>query len=76
MSKPKRKLGDQIRQAVDDSGLSRYAICKATRIDQGGFSHFMAGKAGLTLANLDLVADVIGLGVTLNGKPVGGRKGR
>jgi len=60
-------LGDQIRQAVDDSGLSRYAICKATRIDQGGFSHFMAGKAGLTLANLDLVAEVLGLRIVADG---------
>jgi predicted XRE-type DNA-binding protein len=63
--KPKRhKLSEQIRRAVDASGLSRYQICKATGIDQASFSRFMAGKVGLTQANLDAVADMLGLEVT------------
>ena len=63
MKSKRRKLSDQIRRAVDTSGLSRYRICKETGIDEGGFSRFMAGKVGMTQANLDAVADVLGLEV-------------
>ncbi len=64
MGKQRVKLSDQIRQAVDASGMSRYAICKASGIDQGGMSNFMAGKRGLSLAALDALADVLGLSIT------------
>jgi transcriptional regulator with XRE-family HTH domain len=55
------KLSDQIRKAIDLSGLSRYRICKLTGIDQGAFSKFMAHKGGLSIASLDDVAEVLGL---------------
>ena len=55
------KLSDQIRKAVDLSGLSRYRICQLTGIDQGALSKFMAHKGGLSVANLDNVAEVLGL---------------
>ena len=61
MGKKRATLGDEIRQAVNASGMSRYAICKVTGIDQASFSRFMAGKVGLTLANLAAVADVLDL---------------
>jgi predicted XRE-type DNA-binding protein len=61
MSKKRAKIGDQIRQAVNDSDMSRYAICKATGIDQASFSRFMAGKVGLTLLHIEGIADLLGL---------------
>jgi len=69
MSKKQAKLGDQIRQAIDDSGLSRYAICKACNIDQGGFHRFMAGKGGMTLANFEAVAELLDLRIVAGGNP-------
>ena len=74
MTRKRAKLSDQIRQAVDESGMSRYAICKATGIDQGMFSHFMAGKVALGLANVDKLADLLGLDVVARKKR--GRKAR
>ncbi len=62
------KLSDQIRRAIDRSGLSRYAICKKTGIDKGLMSRFMAGKSGLSMASLDALADVLGLDITTSGK--------
>jgi hypothetical protein len=61
MKKRRVKLSDQLRGAVDKSGMSRYAICKATGIDQGMFSHFMAGRIGMGLGNVDALADLLGL---------------
>lgn len=63
MTKTRVKLSDQVRRAVDDSGLSRYRICKLAGIDEGSFSRFMAGKVGLSLPTLDALADVLGLDV-------------
>lgn len=46
-------LSEQLRLAVDGCGQSRYAICKATGIDQGHFSRFMSGTPALSLTTLD-----------------------
>jgi len=55
------KLTDQIRRAIDESGMSRYRLWKETGIDQAVLSRFMAGKAGMALKSLDVLADALGL---------------
>lgn len=64
----KKRFSDQLRQAIDGSGYSRYAIGKVCGIDKGQMSRFMAGKEGLSLAYLDSIADMIGLQVILDPK--------
>ena len=49
MTKRRIRLSDQVRRAVDGCAMTRYAIYKATNIDQGTLSRFVAGKAGLSL---------------------------
>ena len=62
--KPKRKtLSDELRDAVERSGLTRYAIWQETGIDQGTMSKFMAGNRGLSLESIDKLADLLGLHV-------------
>ena len=68
MAKKRTKLSDQVRRAVDESGVSRYAICKATGIDQGQFSRFMAGQTGLSISALDALADALRLDIVTSGK--------
>ena len=68
------KLSQQLRDAIDASGMSRYAICKATGIDQAAMSRFMAGRAGMTLANIDAVFQLLELDVMP--KTTSSRKGR
>jgi transcriptional regulator with XRE-family HTH domain len=58
-----KRFSDQIRDAVNASGMSRYAICKAIGFNQGAMSRFMAGKAGLSMEMLDLLAELLGLAV-------------
>lgn len=60
--KPKR-FSDQIRRLIETSGYSRYAICKATGLDNGAMSHFLAGHRGLSLDSLDALAGFLGLEV-------------
>ena len=79
MSKKRIRFSDQIRRAVDSSGLSRYRICKEAGIDQATFSRFMSGKVGMALPTLDALADVLGLDVVAREKTDaahGGRKAR
>jgi transcriptional regulator with XRE-family HTH domain len=67
MSARRIKLSDQIRRAVDASGVTRYRIAKASGINHAAMSRFMAGKGGLSVKTLDALADVIGLDVVACG---------
>jgi len=69
MGAKRAKLSDQVRRAVNQSGMSRYAICKAIGMDQSIMSRFMTGKGGLQMDSLDALADVLGLAV-VNVRPV------
>lgn len=66
------KVLDEIRKAIKKSKLSRYAISKATGIDQGHLSKLMAGQAGLSVDRLELLADFLELEITIRPK----RKGK
>lgn len=68
MNKKRLTLADEIRRAVDSSGLSHLAIGRATEIDKGLFSRFMAGLSGLSVSNLNKLGDVLDLHIT-TGKP-------
>ena len=64
MGKQRVKLSDQIRRAVEASGLSRYRISKDLGIAESTMSRFMSGKGGLSMDNLDALADLLDLNVT------------
>ena len=56
-------MTDQIRQAIDDSGLTRYRIAQDTGIDESTLAKFYHGTRGLSLDNLDLLCEYLGLQV-------------
>jgi transcriptional regulator with XRE-family HTH domain len=58
-----RTFSDQIRGAVEASGLSRYRICKEIGITESTMSRFMNAKGGLSMASLDRLADLLALAV-------------
>lgn len=68
------KLSDQIRQAVDACGQTRYAIAKATGIDAATLSRFMSAERGLPMKTLDRLADFLELNIT-TGKSGKAKKG-
>jgi transcriptional regulator with XRE-family HTH domain len=63
-----KRFSDQIRRAVDSSGMSRYAICKAIGLPQSAMSRFMAGNSGLSLDTLDKLAELLGFSVATRPK--------
>jgi hypothetical protein len=67
MSKRRISFADQIRLAVLHAPVSRNALCKAARVDKGNLSRFMAGKAGLSLAKVVALADLLGLDIVARG---------
>jgi hypothetical protein len=61
--KQRKSFTDELRLAVEESGLTRYAIWQATGIDQGSMCKFLNGERGLGLDSIDKLADLLGLHV-------------
>jgi transcriptional regulator with XRE-family HTH domain len=61
MAKRSKSLADQIRRAVDESGLSQYAICKMIDVDKAQMSRFMSGERFLSEASLNRLATALNL---------------
>jgi hypothetical protein len=55
------KLTEQIRQAIDTCGKTRYQISQDTGIDQATLCRFMGHKGGLSNPILDTLGEYLGL---------------
>lgn len=70
MAKKRPKLvSDQIRQAIDDSGLTRYRISQETGISETALALFYNGQRGLSMKALNALGEFLQLKVTLGRKP-------
>jgi hypothetical protein len=59
-------ITERIQEAIRSAGMSRYAISKATGIDQGQLCRFMQGQpGGLSFESVDKVLDCLGLVVEI-----------
>jgi transcriptional regulator with XRE-family HTH domain len=70
-AKPKRTklVSDQLRQAIDDSGLTRYRIAQETGISATALALFYNGQRGLSSKALDKLGEFLQLTITLGRKP-------
>lgn len=66
--KRRQRFSDEIRAAIERSGVSRYALCKRVGLAQSAMSRFMSGEQGLSLAVLDRLAAALDLHVVV-GRP-------
>jgi transcriptional regulator with XRE-family HTH domain len=73
VTKRSKLLTDQLRQTIDDSGLTRYNIAKATGIDESALAKFYNGHRGLSMDALNALGEFLQLTITLGRKP--GKKG-
>ena len=69
MTRKRVKLTDQLRQAIDTCGKSRYQVGQETGIDPATLCRFMHKQGGLSMDGLDLIADCLGLNITTGSKP-------
>ena len=67
MARTRVKVSVQLRRAIDASGVSRYAICKAGRIDQALLSRFMSGQGWFSVETVDRLGEVLGLRIVAEG---------
>lgn len=69
---------EQLRQAMDESGKSRYALAKATGIDGATLHRFYYGEGNLSADGIDRLAEVLGLELAKKHGPKrkGTKKGR
>jgi hypothetical protein len=61
-------LTDQIRKAIDDSGLTRYRIAKETGISESSLAYFYNGQRGLSTEALDAIGECLVLTIKLGRK--------
>ena len=61
-----KKLSDQVRNAIDNSGLTRYRIAKETQIDESALAKFYNGHQGLSLKALDRLGEYLGLEIIIS----------
>ena len=60
-----KKLSDEIKDAVNASGMSRYAICKTLGIAEATMSRFMNAKGGLSMEFIDRLAELLGMHIVV-----------
>lgn len=61
MKRKPEPISDQLRRILRESDVSRYAISKATGIDQAVLSRFLAGTQGLSLETIDAIGHVLNI---------------
>ena len=69
MAKNRTKpLSDQVRQAIHDSGQSRYRIALETKIDESALAKFYNGHRTLSMPALDRLGEYLELRIVMDKK--------
>lgn len=68
------RLLDDIRDAIEASGQTRYRIAKESGIAESVLSRLMSGERGLSIEGMERLAEYLGLEIVI--RPKGRRRGR
>ena len=55
------KVSEQLRKAMERSGMTRYEIAKQAGIEQSSLSRFFSGDRGLSQDAIDAICKLLGL---------------
>ena len=70
-----KRLTEQLREAIAESGMTRYQIAKRTGVSEATWSRFFTGKRGLSMEALDSLGACLRLTIVSERKP-SKRKGK
>lgn len=70
-----KTLSDQMREAVINAPITRYAIWRKTGIHESALSRFVNGESGLSLENVDKLAELLGWELMI-AESVGSKRGK
>jgi transcriptional regulator with XRE-family HTH domain len=56
-----KRFSDELRRAIEQSGLTQYAVGKETGIDHAQMSRFVNGKGGLSMEGIEAIYELLGL---------------
>ncbi len=62
------RLLDEIRNAIEASGKTRYRIAKESGIAESVLSRLMSGECGLSIDALETLADYLGMEILMRPK--------
>jgi len=62
-------LTEQLREAIEAAGVSRYRISKETGVSAAALSKFVLGQRGLSNKAMDAVGEYLGLAICKQRKP-------
>ena len=68
-SPPRVSLADQLRQAINESGLTQYRIAKESGVQQTILSRFATGERNVQLDTADKLAAYFGMSLNPPQKP-------
>ncbi len=61
-------LLEQLRSALEASGVSRYRLSAESGVSQSHLSRFVSGESGCSVENAERIADALGLEIVLRPK--------
>ena len=64
-----KPLTDQLRKAIDNSGLTRYRIAKLTGVSEAALSQFYNGHRGLSMEAMNALGECLELTIIMGRKP-------
>ncbi len=65
---------DALRHAITESGKTRYRLWQETGISQAQLCEFLHGRRGMSIENLETLAEALGLEIVV--RPAKRKKGR
>jgi transcriptional regulator with XRE-family HTH domain len=67
----RRSLAEQLRQAIEDSGITMYKLSQDSGVNRSQLSRFMRGQRDLSLAVADKFCEVLGIGLSTQADALG-----
>jgi predicted transcriptional regulator len=65
-------IDEELRQAIRESELSKYRICKEAEIDESSLYRFLSGERDLRMKTASRICEVLGLHLVRTDNPKGG----